>query len=94
MNFRLPLIGLAALTLAANTPAATLSTHAERSDFKQTGRYQEAIDLCAAFAREYPDAVRCEEFGRSPEGRPLTIRARRVAASSLQQLASQTVKGS
>lgn len=71
MNFRLLLIALAALTLAPATPAATLSTHAERSDFKQTGRYQEAIDLCTAFAREYPDAVRCEEFGRSPEGRPL-----------------------
>ncbi|HWS27528.1 MAG TPA: M14 family metallopeptidase [Xanthomonadales bacterium] len=71
MNLRLSAIALMALTLAVDAPAATLSTHAERTDFTQTGRYDETIELCAAFAQEYPDAVRCEEFGRSPEGRPL-----------------------
>jgi hypothetical protein len=71
MIFRLPLIALATLTLSLAAPAVSLTTHAERSGFKQTGRYAETIELCAAFASEYPDSVRCEEFGRSPEGRPL-----------------------
>jgi hypothetical protein len=71
MILRLSLIALAALTQSVALPAATLTTHAERSGFKQTGRYGETIELCAAFAQAHPDAVRCEEFGRSPEGRPL-----------------------
>jgi len=71
MNFRLSLLASLAIALAPGGSAATLTTHAERTDFKQTGRYAETIELCAAFAREYPQAVRCEEFGRSPEGRPL-----------------------
>ncbi len=71
MKFLPSLIALMALTLDVGTPATALSTHAERTDFRQTGRYQETIELCAAFAQEYPQAVRCEEFGRSPEGRPM-----------------------
>ena len=48
-----------------------LQTIAEQSGFKKTGRYEEVERLCAAFAKTYPDAVRCEEFGRTPEGRPM-----------------------
>jgi hypothetical protein len=63
---------LAALALGnAAGAAAPLTTLAERSDFKQTGRYDETIALCAEFTRAYPDAARCDEFGRTPEGRPL-----------------------
>jgi hypothetical protein len=50
---------------------APLATHAERSGFIETGRYDEVVALCAAFAGRYPDAVRCERFGTSPEGRPM-----------------------
>ena len=54
---------------AAAPPA--LTTHAERSGFVETGRYDEVIALCSAFAEAHPDAVRCFDFGTSPEGRPM-----------------------
>ena len=50
-----------------------LQTIAEQSGFKKTGRYEEVERLCAGFAKEYPDAVRCEEFGLTPEGRPMLV---------------------
>ncbi len=53
----------------ANTSA--LTTHAERSGFRETGRYAEVVALCRAFQSAYPKAVRCSEFGRTPEGRPM-----------------------
>ncbi|MBB3832237.1 hypothetical protein FHR55_000403 [Xanthomonas arboricola] len=63
------------LLLLTSTPAALaaapLTTQAERSGFVQTGRYDEVIALCDAFAQRYPQAVRCEEFGTTPEGRPM-----------------------
>ncbi len=64
---------LLALTVASAAGAATepLSTVAERSGFQKTGRYEEVIALCAAFQKSYPRAVRCIEFGRTPEGRPM-----------------------
>ena len=63
---------LVAATFAASAPAAeALRTVAEESGFLRTGRYDEVIALCAAFARQYPDAVRCIEFGTTPEGRPM-----------------------
>ncbi len=52
---------------------AGLDTHAERTGFVETGRYAEVGELCAAFARRFPDAVRCERFGTTPEGRPLLV---------------------
>jgi hypothetical protein len=51
--------------------AASLTTVSERSGFQATGRYQEVIDLCAAFQQAYPKQVKCVEFGRTPEGRPM-----------------------
>jgi murein tripeptide amidase MpaA len=48
-----------------------LSTIAERSCFQKTGRYDEVIQLCAAYQKAYPKQVRCNEFGRTPEGRPM-----------------------
>ncbi|MBB3824018.1 M14 family metallopeptidase [Xanthomonas arboricola] len=63
------------LLLLTSPPAALaatpLTTQAERSGFVQTGRYDEVIALCDAFAQRYPQAVRCEEFGTTPEGRPM-----------------------
>ena len=57
------------LTNAAETP--TLSTIAEQSGFQKTGRYDEVIRLCDEFQRAYPKQVRCQQFGKTPEGRPM-----------------------
>ena len=48
-----------------------LVTVAEQSGFMRTGRYDEVEKLCAAFAKAWPTRVRCVEFGRTPENRPL-----------------------
>ena len=49
----------------------TLTTIAEESGFKRTGRTDEVTRLCAAFAALWPRAVQCLEFGRSAQGRPM-----------------------
>jgi hypothetical protein len=51
--------------------APDLSTVSERSGFERTGRYDEVIKLCGAFQQAFPRQVRCVEFGRTPEGRPM-----------------------
>ncbi|TKR33473.1 peptidase M14 [Luteimonas gilva] len=69
---RLSLLALlTALALPAFAADPALTTVSERSGFLKTGRYDEAIALCAAFAQRYPDAVRCTDFGTTPEGRPM-----------------------
>jgi hypothetical protein len=62
---------LTALSLPAAAARDVLTTESERSGFARTGRYDETIALCAAFAQHYPEAVRCLEFGTTPEGRPM-----------------------
>jgi hypothetical protein len=59
----------AALPLAQAAP--DLTTVSERSGFAATGRYDEVIKLCADFQKAWPKAVRCIQFGRTPEGRPM-----------------------
>lgn len=61
------LLALAPLTHAQSA----LTTVSERSGFVETGRYEEVVALCDAFARQYPKAVRCTTFGTTPEGRPM-----------------------
>ena len=57
---------LSAFPLAhAATP--DLTTISERSGFQATGRYDETIALCAAFAQAYPKQVQCIDFGITPE---------------------------
>lgn len=72
---RLTRLALCLLLTATSLPALSadpsLSTVAERSGFRQTGRYEEVIALCDAFAARYPQAVRCIGFGTTPEGRPM-----------------------
>jgi Zinc carboxypeptidase len=55
----------------AGSDRAALTTTAETSRFARTGRYDETIALCAAFAQRYPQQVRCIDFGVTPEGRPM-----------------------
>jgi hypothetical protein len=62
-----------ALAAASKDPAADrrLQTVAEQSQFLRTGRYDEVVRLCAEYERRWRDAVRCTQFGRTPEGRPM-----------------------
>jgi len=64
---------LAFAPTSATAAEPVLTTVAERSGFARTGRYEEVIALCAAFEKRYPDAVRCRDFGTTPEGRPMKL---------------------
>jgi len=55
----------------SDSASVSLETVAERSGFVRTGRYDEVKRLCAAYAHTWPDTVRCVDFGRTPEGRPM-----------------------
>ncbi|WP_311196820.1 M14 family metallopeptidase [Rugamonas apoptosis] len=71
----------AAAPLAHAAATDGLITAAERSGFQNTGRYDEVAALCARFQKAYPKAVRCFEYGRTPEGRPmLALAASRTGA--------------
>ena len=48
-----------------------LTTLAEQSGFRQTGRIDEVEALSAAFAARWPDAVSSFVYGQSAEGRPM-----------------------
>src|SRR4051794_12885998 len=83
---------IACLVLCSATLAATarndLSTIAERSKYQRTGRYEEVEQLCHAFQQQWPQQVRCFEFGRSPEGRTMWA----LAASGDGTLDPQTAR--
>jgi len=69
---RYALLGLCILfSTVAQSATPSLETTAEKTDFKKTGRYGEVIQLCNDFQKVYPKAVRCVEFGRTPENRPM-----------------------
>jgi hypothetical protein len=68
---RLSALLLCALACSATAAPTALTTVSERSGFQDTGRYDEVIALCDAFAARYPAAVRCLQFGTTPEGRPM-----------------------
>ena len=84
-----PALLLALSAVAAVPPAHAapdLSTISERSGFQSTGHYDEVIALCAKFQKAYPKQVRCFEFGRTPEGRPmLALAVSRGGALTAQQ---------
>jgi hypothetical protein len=67
------LAALLAVSTSAIAADPALTTLSERSGFLKTGRYDEVIALCDAFAKRYPAAVRCSEFGTTPEGRPMKL---------------------
>ncbi|MCC4604660.1 M14 family metallopeptidase [Xanthomonas campestris] len=68
---RLALGLLLSTSVSTALAAEPLTSVAERSGFTQTGRYDEVVALCDAFAQRYPRAVRCTQFGTTPEGRPM-----------------------
>src|SRR5687768_7374995 len=63
------MLAVVLLTVFAARPE--LSTEAERSDWRKTGRYAEVLRLCADFPKAFPGQVRCEVFGQTPEGRKM-----------------------
>ena len=82
---RYALFGLCILfSSLVHSATASLETTAEKTGFKKTGRYEEVIQLCNDFQKTYPKAVRCVEFGRTPENRPmLALVASRSGALNL-----------
>ncbi len=76
---------VASAICSASHAAIPLTTIAEQSGFKKTGRYEEVIRLCHSFQQAYPKAVRCTNFGTTPEGRPmLALVASRTGALTAQ----------
>jgi len=78
MSSKSNLVALSGLLFALSSPSWTaetasgdLTTIAEQSGYQRTGRYDEVQRLCTAFQRKYPSQIRCREFGRTPEGRPM-----------------------
>lgn len=71
------LVAAAALVTATMSVSAAstdrLETHAEKTALRETGRYDEVIALCDRFAKRFPRAVRCMNFGVTPEGRPMKV---------------------
>ncbi|MBS0657867.1 MAG: peptidase M14 [Verrucomicrobia bacterium] len=70
------LLRLLAAPLAAALPWAApvcgqLQTHAEKTDYRETGRYEEVERLVGLFEQTYPQKVRKINFGKTPEGRML-----------------------
>ena len=72
-------------------PDQILTTIAEESGFRRTGRSDEVTRLCAAFAAAWPEAVHHIEFGRSAEGR--TMRALLVSRSEVRALPLLMLQG-
>jgi hypothetical protein len=69
-----------------------LLTLAEKSGFAQTGRTDEVAALGALFARTWPEAVRCFEYGTSVEGRPmLALAASRSGTLDPKELRARNV---
>src|SRR5580693_641 len=82
--------GMSAIT--AGKPANPLATVAERSGYTRTGRYDEVERLCKAYEAHWPQAVRCFEFGRTPEGRPmLALAVSRAPALTAEEARAQAV---
>ncbi len=76
---------------SAEIPDA-LRTVAEKTGYRQTGRMDEVERLCKAYAAHWPNFLRCVEFGRSPEGRPvLALIATRTGALTPSQARDQAI---
>jgi len=91
MRRTLLLAALLACSFGATAADAPLSTVAERSGFTMTGRFGEVIQLCDAFAKAYPQSVRCFDFGITPEGRPMKAMA--VSTSGALDAVTARAKG-
>lgn len=59
------------LLISPSLFAMELTTIAEKSDWIKTGNAQETSQLCANFAKRFPQKVSCGTYGVTPEGRKL-----------------------
>lgn len=65
----------------------SLTTIAEQTGFRQTGRIEEVERLSREFAAAWPEAVQSIEYGRSVEGRPMrALLVSRRGATTAQQI--------
>ena len=76
MKVRWFAVGILAAAACHSTPRRLpqprdLTSAGERSGWTRTGRYDEVIRLCDDFAATFPDRVRCERFGTTPERRTM-----------------------
>lgn len=62
---------VAGCVVRAGKPASTLQTTAERTDYVSTGDYAEVLQWCRELPLVFPSRVRCDEIGRTSQGRPL-----------------------
>lgn len=60
-----------ALLLCATASAQDLTTTAEKTHYQRTGRYEEVQSLAQRFQARWPQYVKLETFGTTPEGRPM-----------------------
>jgi hypothetical protein len=65
------MLTLLARALLRMTPPPPLITHAERTDFAESGRAEEVDAFARSFPLRFPGKVRAERFGTTPEGRSL-----------------------
>lgn len=91
MRRTLLLAALLACSFGVTAADNPLSTTSERSGFTITGRYDEVIALCDAFAKTFPASVRCFDFGTTPNGRPMKAMA--VSTSGALDPKSARAKG-
>jgi hypothetical protein len=70
---RASMLTLLARALLAVSPPPPLVTHAERSDYTESGGADEVAAFARAFPLHFPGNVHVERFGTSPEGRPLWV---------------------
>src|SRR5262249_16948632 len=69
-----------------------LTTLAEQTNFRQTGRIDEVERLSSELAATRPDAVRSMEYGRSVEGRPMrALIVSRTGALSPEQIRARKI---
>jgi hypothetical protein len=61
----------AAFSATAQAASPDLQTLAEKTEWKQTGRYEEAVRICDGLAKAHPTRARCVRFGKTLEQRPM-----------------------
>lgn len=72
--------GIAWAVCAAPNSTSSWALHSEKTQFQETGTYQEVERLCDQWSKRYPTWVSCQTLGKTAEGR--NIRALVVSKSA------------
>ncbi len=78
--------GIAWAVWAAPNSTSSWALHSEKTQFQETGTYQEVERLCDQWSKRYPTWVSCQTLGKTAEGR--NIRALVVSKSGVLQAAA------